>query len=254
MMTRRHLNGISEIRTFFRLNRQPVYFFGPTAFNLLGIDRWVRNFQYVVYYDSWDGAHPRVFAPTNRPDVEFESSEQINNYLLRDREVQAYLTGRGGTPMVAMVFLDEETEEICRELGYNLILPPDSLRRRLDSKIVTTQLGNEAGAPSVPNVLGRADSWVELEELSTGNGLGADLVVQTPYGDSGKTTFFIKSEEQGGGSLGVRECGADLVGEQNRHPELFDRRGDDACRGREHKLTVNSSALPHDEPDPLIRW
>jgi hypothetical protein len=70
----------------------------------------VRNFQYVVYYDSWDGAHPRAFAPTNRPSVEFESSEQINNYLLRDREVQAYMKRRGGTPMIAMVFFDEETE------------------------------------------------------------------------------------------------------------------------------------------------
>ena len=68
--------------------------------------------------------------------------------------------------MVAMVFFDEETEEICRELGYNLILPPDSLRRRLDSKIVTTQLGNEAGAPSVPNVLGTADSYEELSALA----------------------------------------------------------------------------------------
>ncbi len=26
-------------------------------------------------------------------------------------------------------------------------------------------------------------------------GLGSDLVVQTPYGDSGRTTFFIKSED-----------------------------------------------------------
>ena len=148
------LNGIAEIRTFFRTNEQPIYFVGPTAFNLLGIDRWVRNFQYVAYYDSWDGAHPRVFTPKNKPYVEFESSEHINNYLLRDPEVRDYLKRRGGTPMVAMVFFDEETEEICRELGYKLILPPDSLRRRLDSKIVTTQLGNEAGAPSVPNVLG----------------------------------------------------------------------------------------------------
>jgi len=123
---RRHLNGIPEIRTFFRTNEQPIYFIGPTAFNLLGIDRWVRNFQYVVYYDSWDGGHPRVFAPVNRPYVEFESSEQINNYLLRDREVQEHLRRRGGTPMVAMVFFDEETEEICQELGYQLILPPDS--------------------------------------------------------------------------------------------------------------------------------
>ena len=188
------LKGISEIRTFFRTNQQPIYFIGPTAFNLLGIDRWVRNFTYIVYYDSWDGGHPRVFAPKNQPYVEFESSEQINNYLLRDPEVQAHLRQRGGTPMVAMVFFDEETEQICRELGYNLILPSDELRRRLDSKIVTTQLGNEAGAPSVPNVLGRADSYAALTSLATDSGLGSDLVVQTPYGDSGKTTFFIKAE------------------------------------------------------------
>jgi biotin carboxylase len=192
---RPRVNGISEIRTFFRTNTQPVYFFGPTAFNLLGIDRWVRNFEYVVYYDSWDGRHPRVFSPQNRADIEFESSEQINNYLLRDAEVQDYLRRRGGTPMIAMVFFDEETEDICREFGYDLILPPDSLRRRLDSKIVTTQLGNEAGAPSVPNVLGHAHSYLELDALSMSNGLGRDLVVQTPYGDSGKTTFFIKSAQ-----------------------------------------------------------
>jgi biotin carboxylase len=191
---RRHLNGISELRTFFRTNSQPIYFVGPTAFNLLGIDRWVRNFQYIAYYDSWDGRHPRLFAPENRPYIEFESSEQINNYLLRDAEVREHLRRRGGVPKVAMVFFDEETEEICREQGYDLILPPDSLRRRLDSKIVTTQLGNEAGAPSVPNVLGRADSYAELTALAEASGLGADLVVQTPYGDSGKTTFFIAAE------------------------------------------------------------
>src|SRR5680860_216304 len=202
------LNGISEIRTFFRTNTQPIYFVGPTAFNLLGIDRWVRNFQYLVYYDSWDGAHPRVFAPSNQPYVEFESSEQINNYLLRDPEVQAYLKKRGGTPMIVMVFFDEETEEICRELGYNLIMPSDALRRRLDSKIVTTQLGNEAGAPSVPNVLGTASSWTELRELSVAHGLGTDLVVQTPYGDSGKTTFFIKSKAD------FDTSAEDIIGEQ----------------------------------------
>src|SRR5271155_3617239 len=179
-MPRRQLNGIAEIRTFFRTNSQPIYFIGPTAFNLLGIDRWVRNFQYITYYDSWDGRHPRVFTPENRPDIEVESSEQINNYLLRDTEGTAYLRRRGGVPMVAMVFFDSETEEICREQGYTLILPPDSLRRRLDSKIVTTQLGNEAGAPSVPNVLGHAASYAELTELASGHGLGDDLVVQTP--------------------------------------------------------------------------
>ncbi len=196
----RGLKGISEIRTFFRTNEQPIFFIGPTAFNLLGIDRWVRGFEYIVYYDSWDSTHPRVFTPTSKPYVEFESTEEINNYLLRHAEVQKFIesrcAGRGVRPMIAMVFFDEETEEICRELDYTLILPPDSLRRRLDSKIVTTQLGEEAGAPSVPNVLARADTYEELSALATKAGLGSDLVVQTPYGDSGKTTFFITSRAE----------------------------------------------------------
>ena len=191
---RRHLNGISEIRGFFRENTAPVYFFGATAFNLLGIDRWVRNFSYVAYFDSWDGGHPRVFSPKHKPYVKFESSEEINNYLLRDPEVQAFIASRGGRPKVAMVFFDEETERICAELGYEMILPSDELRRRLDSKIVTTVLGNEAGARSVPNVLVEVDSWETLVRVSVDAGLGTDLVVQTAYGDSGKTTFFIASE------------------------------------------------------------
>jgi biotin carboxylase len=194
----RTLRGVSDIRTYFRTNDQPIFFVGPTAFNLLGIDRWVRNFEFIVYYDSWESAHPRVFCPRNRPFVEFESSEQINNYLLRDAEVREHMRSRAEAarrrPKVAMVFFDEETEKICAELGYELILPPHGLRRRLDSKIVTTQLGEEAGAPSVPNVLGAAGSHAELLDLATGAGLGTDLVVQTPYGDSGKTTFFIRSE------------------------------------------------------------
>ena len=208
----RGLNGISEIRTFFRTNEQPIFFLGPTAFNLLGIDRWVRGFEYIVYHDSWDGAHPRVFAPSNRPYVEFESSEEIVNYLLRDPEVQRRIESRctptGLKPMVAMVFFDAETEEICKELDYNLILPPHELRRRLDSKIVTTRLGEEAGAPSVPNVLGRADTYRELIDLAQQHKLGTDLVVQTPYGDSGKTTFFIASEADW-----ERDC-ADIIGEE----------------------------------------
>lgn len=192
------LTGIPAIRTFFRTNEQPVLFIGPTAFNLLGLDRWVRNFFYVAYYDSWDGTHPRVFVPRSKPYVEFQSSEEINNYLLRHSEVQRFIESKTSrrfpTPKVAMVFFDAETERICEELGYELILPSDSMRQHLDSKIVMTRLGEEAGAPSVPNVIGRAKNYTELSAMAEGAGLGSDLVVQTPYGDSGKTTFFIKEE------------------------------------------------------------
>jgi hypothetical protein len=197
--SRRHLRNIPEIRTFFRTNETPVCFVGPTAFNLLGLDRWVRNFSYISYYDCWDGEHPRIFSPKNKPYVEFTSSEEIVNYLLRHPEVQQFIVRRAGKAgaraKVATVFFDEETEQTCSELGYELILPTHALRRHLDSKITTTRLGNEAGAPSVPNVLGTADSYRELLELAGSHELGTDLVIQLPYGDSGKTTFFVKSEE-----------------------------------------------------------
>jgi hypothetical protein len=208
---RRRLKNISEVRHFFRTNDVPILFFGATPFNLLGLDRWVRNFSYVTYYDAWDGAHPRVFTPSHKPYQEFESGEEINNWLLTNPEVRAYIdaaTPRGVRPKVAMVFFNSETEDICKELGYDLILPAASLRQHLDSKIVTTRLGNEAGAPSVPNVLTRVDDWAGLRAVAEKAGLGDELVVQTPYGDSGKTTFFISSEAD------WKKHSADIVGEE----------------------------------------
>jgi len=192
--TRPHLRNISEIRSFFRTNDEPIYFVGPTGFNLLGPDRWVRHFNYITYYDAWDGAHPRMITPTTGRDAEFTSSEDIVNFLLRHPEVQERLRAEGRRPWIAAVFFGEETEAICAELGYQLILPPHALRSRLDSKITTTRLGNQAGAPSVPNVLAAVGSYAELRAVSEHAGLGDDLVIQLPYGDSGKTTFFVADE------------------------------------------------------------
>ena len=96
--------------------------------------------------------------------------------------------------MVAMVFFDEETEEICREQGYKLILPPDScggglIRRSSPPNWATRPAPRRCRTCSArPTPMPSCRRWLSRREL------GGDLVVQTPYGDSGKTTFFIKSE------------------------------------------------------------
>ncbi|MCB1273766.1 MAG: biotin carboxylase [Leucobacter sp.] len=193
------LKNISEIRHYFRTSEAPVFFIGATAFNLLGLDRWVRGFSYIAYYDSWDGAHPRVFTPAHKPHIEFESGEEINNWLLSNHEVRAHIDKRtpaGMRPKVVMVFFDEETERICEELDYELILPSHALRERLDSKIVTTQIADSVGVPSVPNVLTEVKDWDELVKVTEKAKLGQDLVIQTAYGDSGKTTYFVTSEAE----------------------------------------------------------
>jgi hypothetical protein len=188
------LHGISEIRAFFRTNRTPVFFVSPTAFNLLGVDRWLRNFFYVNYFDSFEGNHPRVFVPNERPYREFESMEDMCNYLLGHKEVLDRVERAGEGGKAVFVMFDDETEKAAAQCGLEIAHPSAELRHRLDSKIVTTQLGNEAGVPSAPNTLGRATTYEELMALGGAARLGNDLVVQTPYGDSGKTTFFIRSE------------------------------------------------------------
>ncbi len=90
---------------------------------------------------------------------------------------------------------DEETERLAEQLGLTIALPPRELRERIDSKIETTRLGNEAGVASAPNVMARAAIYEELMAAAHEGGLGHDLVVQLPYGDSGRTTYFIHGEE-----------------------------------------------------------
>ncbi len=190
---RPQLNGISEIRAFLRTNQTPVYFISPTAFNLMGLDRWVQNLYYVTYFDSYEGGHPRVFVPGERDAREFTSMEEICNYLLGHKQVIDFVKSHGPDGKACFVMFDEETERLAAEAGLEVIHPTAKLRGRLDSKIVTTKIGNRARVPSVPNVLGKAESYAELRTLADEAGLGEQLVVQTPYGDSGRTTYFINS-------------------------------------------------------------
>ncbi len=189
---RKKLKEISDIRRFFHRNETPIYFISATNFNLLGIDEWVKNFKYICYMDCYDGRHPNVFVPAPAPHPEFESIEDINNYLLQHKEVQDYIRVRGGRSKVAFLMFDEQTETLARTAGLQVWFPKARLRNKLDNKIETVRVGEKAGVPSVPNVLVRLNSYEEMRKAS--RKLGEHLVLQTAYGDSGHTTFFISKE------------------------------------------------------------
>jgi len=188
----RILRGISDVRRYFHRNREPIYFISATNFNLMNIDEWVGNFRYINYIDCFDGLHPSVFIPREMGRRNFESIEEINNYLLEHKETRDYIQRRGGGGRAAFLFFDERTEELCRELKLKLVFPPAALRRNVDDKVNATRIGDKAGVASVPHALAKVDSFETLQRVS--KKLGNDLVVQTSFGDSGHTTFFIKSE------------------------------------------------------------
>ncbi|MFY0671762.1 MAG: biotin carboxylase [Bacteroidia bacterium] len=191
------LKGVSDIRRFFYRNETPIYFISATNFNLLGADEWIKGFKFICYIECFDGLHPNVFSPSDMPHDEFESIEDINNYLLEHKEVIDYIKGRAkGKDKGKALFLmfDEKTEKLAKKLGLEVAFPSAKLRTFMDNKVNTTRVGNAAGVPSVPNVLAKVDSWASLQKAS--KGLGKDLVIQTPFGDSGHTTFFISNKEE----------------------------------------------------------
>ena len=188
------LKNISEIRRFFHRNEEPIYFVSATNFNLLGLDEWVKNFKYICYIDCYDGRHPNVFCPSEAPHAEFQSIEDINNYLLQHKEVVDFVRRRGGKPKFVFLMFDEETERLAGELGGEVWFPKAKLRTRCDNKIETVRIGNKAGVPSVPNTLSEVKSYEHLREVCEKAGIGHDLVLQSAFGDSGHTTFFINSE------------------------------------------------------------
>ncbi|WP_218944090.1 biotin carboxylase [Marinobacter changyiensis] len=189
------IKSISDIRRYFHNNKEPVYFISATNFNLLGIGDWVGNFRHINYINCFDDKQKNVFVPKEKFPRDFESIEDINNYLLEHKEVIDYLQSRGGKGTVAFLMFDERTEEICDQLGLKIAFPPAKLRSRMDNKIETVRIGNKVGVPSVPNVLTKVDSYAHLLEVSEPLGTN-DLVIQSAYGDSGHTTFFVSSEDE----------------------------------------------------------
>ena len=109
-------------------------------------------------------------------------------------EVIDYINSHGPNPVAVFLMFDEKTEELCKELGIEIWFPPASLRSRCDNRMKTVRIGNKAGVPSVPTALSKVDSYEQLLRIADEHGLGREFVIQTAFGDSGHTTFFVSSE------------------------------------------------------------
>ena len=189
------LKGISDIRRYFYRNTVPTYFISATNFNLLGMDEWVRNFKFINYIDCFDGLHPNVVTPSQQTDQVFNSIEEINNYLLEHKEIADYIHKRGPGGRAVFLFFDDRTEELCQELGLEVCFPPADLRQAMDSKIETTRMGDAAGVPSAPNWIAKITSYEHLREIADHANLGDEVVIQSAYGDSGQTTYFVSNKD-----------------------------------------------------------
>lgn len=193
------LSSLDDIKRHFAGNDAPYYFISATNFNLMGMHDWVGNWHNINLLDCYDGRHPDVLLIEDNHERVFEDIEDINKYLLHSLKTRHLFDTQkaAGKPAgnVILLFFDEELEALCESLGLKIILPRHRLVKEIDSKIVTTEIGNQVGVGSVPNVLTKVSSYKNLVDIAQKAGLGNRWVIQTAYGDSGKTTFFIASEQ-----------------------------------------------------------
>src|ERR1700750_498445 len=117
------LRGLSDICQFARSSPTRSYFVSPTAYNVLGIDQWVGAFEYITYFDSFDGHHPHVFVPRSEEPQDFQSCESVNTYRLGHKQVADRIHARGGGKVLFVMF-EAETEELAKELGLEVARPP----------------------------------------------------------------------------------------------------------------------------------
>jgi len=192
------LRGLSDIRRYFHRNEEPIYFISATNFNLLGADEWIKGFKFICYIECFNGLHPNVFSPKEElPHDDFESIEDINNYLLEHPEVHEYIKSRkkdGKAGKAMFLMFDEKTEKLAQKLGLEICFPSAKMRTSMDNKVNTNRIAEKAGVACVPYVLSNVRDYDHLRKVS--KKLGEDLVIQTPFGDSGHTTFFISDKEE----------------------------------------------------------
>jgi hypothetical protein len=204
------LRSVGDIRAYFANSERNYYFISACNFNMIGMHEWVRGWHNINMLNCFDGEHPAITAIEDDHSRVFRGMEDVNHYLVDQAAVQALVGARAAIrdirlrrtrPQSAVrdqalfLFFDQSLEDKCHALGLEVALPPQALVREVDSKIVTTRIGDEAGVPSVPNVLTPLRSWAHLQQIARDAGLGTRWVVQSAFGDSGKTTYFIDSED-----------------------------------------------------------
>jgi biotin carboxylase len=190
------INTIAQAKKYFKAQDNSFYFVSASNFNLMPIHNWVNNWFNVNMIDSYDGNNTSVLLPEYSSMPIFENIEQINQFLLGNKEIVEHIKEqkKTGEANVVFLFYNEDLEDMSRSLDINKIMPDNKLVKSIDNKITTTQIGNSVDVPSVPNALVNISSYKELCKVQEEHDLGSDVVIQTAFGDSGKTTFFISDE------------------------------------------------------------
>jgi len=159
--------NFDTVKHYFATNTRPYYFISASNFNLIDMHNWVKGWTDINFIDCFDGQAKYTLVPTELSHPVFEELEQINEYLIDHPETLEYIkkdmaqhSQKSGHAL--FLFFNQALEAKCKALNLQIDLPKNELVQHIDNKITTTELGNEAQVPSVPNALAKVDSYASF--------------------------------------------------------------------------------------------
>lgn len=166
-----------DLKSALLESKHPITFTGASNFHFLGTEEAIYKFQFL--HNPGYSAH-----------------------FLQKPEIAHQIRSLGGS--AAMMFFDEEIENIMRSYGVSICFPPSEVRQAIEHKCEGNRIAQKALIEPAPYILAKINSYSSLQQKANEAQLGNILVVQTPKGNSGKGTFFISTNED-------YKCHADVI-------------------------------------------
>ncbi|MES2208031.1 MAG: hypothetical protein V4525_14695 [Pseudomonadota bacterium] len=186
------IHTVDDLKNHFQHSLHPYWFIHQSPVHSLGLQNVIPSLRFLSPTDWFNGALPQLFSPV----LNDSESHQFSIDFLKRKDVADIIKKNGANGSAAYLFFDEAVEEATQALGLDICFPSAELRRQFDDKCVGNRLAEEVSVLPVPYITIPVQDFKSLREQADKAGLGQDLVIQTPHGDSGQTTFFISSIEE----------------------------------------------------------
>ncbi|PIS15404.1 hypothetical protein COT63_00130 [Candidatus Shapirobacteria bacterium CG09_land_8_20_14_0_10_38_17] len=190
------IKDLKTLRKFFREKvNTPIFGVGVYAFNRLGPEDFIPQYQLLALYDSLDTCLIEKDIPVFS--LEREMGEKIRWQVKRNStsvighfKVKQYLA-KHSFPLLLPYKSSSEMILTCQKNDWQLAAnPPDLDKKSIDNKVKFRRILEVIGAPCPP---GEIAFLGQLDFDSLAQKYNLPFVIQYPLSGGGKGTFFIKT-------------------------------------------------------------
>lgn len=190
------IKDLPTLKEFFQQIKTPIFGAGVYAFNRLGLEEIVKNYQILALRYSLDTKliekDVRVLSLEKGMGTKHIREPRNATTVLGHQKTKKYLQ-KFENPAIVVLKASAKMEEICRENNWLLLNNPTSFGKEfLENKIKFRRILEKLNIPVPPGKIRTLD---KLHYGHLINRYGLPFVIQHPTKGGGKGTFFINNKD-----------------------------------------------------------